>query len=204
MSNIKKKIIDKIIEAEGGYVNNPSDSGGETNFGITCKVAKENGYHGAMRDLPRKLAFHIYTSRYWESVRGTHLLLLSEPIAAEVVDTAVHAGQGMASYFLQRSLNVLNRGESIYPDLSIDRSIGFMTIAALEAYLKVRDEHILVRMLNVLQGAYYVELAERREKDEKFIYGWFKNRVTLDAGGGVPSPPKPKSGDKTSKTNNTE
>jgi len=36
----------------------------------------------------------------------------------------------------------------------------------------------LYKMLNALQGAYYIELAERREKDEDFIYGWFKHRVS--------------------------
>jgi hypothetical protein len=34
-------------------------------------------------------------------------------------------------------------------------------------------------MLNSLQGSSYVEIAERREKDEKWIYGWFKNRVVM-------------------------
>jgi len=38
---------------------------------------------------------------------------------------------------------------------------------------------VLCRALNCLQGAYYIELAERREKDERFVYGWLKNRVVL-------------------------
>ena len=32
-------------------------------------------------------------------------------------------------------------------------------------------------LLNCLQGAYYVDLAERREKDQRFMYGWLTHRV---------------------------
>ena len=41
---MKTKIINEIIGVEGGYVNDPSDSGGETNFGITVAVARQFGY----------------------------------------------------------------------------------------------------------------------------------------------------------------
>ncbi len=38
-----------------------------------------------------------------------------------------------------------------------------------------------LRALNALQGAFYVELAERRAKDEAFVYGWLLNRVEIAA-----------------------
>ena len=41
---LKEKIISEIIRIEGGYVNDPSDSGGETRYGITKAVALENNY----------------------------------------------------------------------------------------------------------------------------------------------------------------
>ncbi len=31
--------------------------------------------------------------------------------------------------------------------------------------------------LNCDQGVYYKNLSRRRQKDEKFVYGWLKNRV---------------------------
>ena len=58
---MKERIINEIIRVEGGYVNDPSDSGGETNFGITVAVARANGYVGCMLDLPRSVAFDIYS-----------------------------------------------------------------------------------------------------------------------------------------------
>lgn len=179
MSPLKEKIIDEIIRVEGGFVDDPSDSGGATNYGITEAVARSFGYEGHMRDLPRETAYDIYVAKYWDSVRGNGLSALSESVAEEVVDTGVNMGVNRASKFLQRSLNVLNNREKYYPDIMVDGVIGPGTISTLEIFLFKRKEETLVKMLNCLQGAFYVELAERREKDERFISGWFKNRVKL-------------------------
>ena len=179
MNKLKNDIINHIIDLEGGYVNDPSDSGGETNFGITYEVAKANGYKGDMIHMPRSVAFNIYVKRYWDSVSADKIAAMSEPLAKELVDTAVNMGVGRASEFLQRSLNVLNQTACIFDDIIVDRSIGPATVEALKLYLFNRDEDVLVKMMNCLQGAFYVELSERREKDEKFIYGWFKNRIEI-------------------------
>lgn len=176
---MKEKIINEIIRVEGGYVNDPRDSGGETNFGITVAVARANGYNGAMRDMPRGAAFDIYVAKYWDAVRGDQLVELTAGVAEEVVDASVNMGPDRAGRFLQRALNVLNNRSNLYADLKVDGVIGNATLTALAAYLEERSEIPLARALNCLQGAFYIELAERREKDERFIYGWLKNRVTL-------------------------
>jgi len=176
---MKTKIIGNILAAEGGYSNDPSDSGGETNFGITVAVARQFGYSGSMRDLTRVNAFDIYSARYWDKVKADDLLALSPAVCEEVVDTGVNMGTGRASKLLQRCLNVFNKGGTLYGDLAVDGGIGPATIRALRAYLDTRDEETLVKALNCMQGAKYIELAERREKDERFVYGWLKNRVRL-------------------------
>jgi len=175
----KKAIIDGIIDREGGYVNDPADSGGETNFGITVAVARANGYNESMRDMPRQVAFDIYCAKYWDSVKGDQIFQLSENVADEVVDTSVNMGPGRAGKFLQRALNVLNDRTKLYSDLTVDGDIGPATLSALAAYLDIRSELPLVRALNCLQGAFYIELAEKREKDERFVYGWLKHRVVI-------------------------
>lgn len=176
---LKAHTINKIIDVEGGYVDDPNDSGGETNYGITVKVARENNYSGDMRDLPRDLAFDIYSRKYWDSLNGDNLVFSSPKIAAEVIDTGVNVGTERAAMFLQRALNVLNRSEKLYDDIAVDGSIGNKTLIALANYLKERDESTLNTALNCLQGAFYISLAERREKDERFVYGWLKERVVL-------------------------
>ena len=175
---MKNKIINEIIRKEGSkYTNDPSDSGGATKYGCTEAEARAFGYKGHMRDLPREVAFELLSIRFWDRVQGDDLQKLSIAICEEVVDTGVNMGTHRASVFLQRCLNVLNNKASLYRDLKVDGKIGPATIQALTAYLNSRDELVLYKALNSLQGAKFIELAERREKDEKWVYGWFKNRV---------------------------
>lgn len=175
MNNLKRKTIEHIIALEGGYVNDPSDSGGETNFGVTIAVARASGYEGPMRDMQESVAFDIYAKKYWDAMSGDQLVRLSEAVATEVIDTAVNMGTGRAGRFLQRSLNVLSPGQA----LTVDGKVGPSTVRSLLDYLRVRDEQNLVKALNCLQGSFYIELAERREKDVRFVYGWLKHRVGL-------------------------
>jgi len=179
MSKLKENIINHIIQIEGGYVNDVNDSGGETNFGITKEAARANGYNGAMLEMSKAVAFEIYAKEYWHAVMGDALVALSEAVASEVVDTGVNMGTRRAILFLQRSLNALNSIGTLYDDVEVDGLIGNVTISALKSYLAVREESVLVKMLNCMQGAFYIELSERRAKDEAFVYGWFKSRVVI-------------------------
>ena len=177
---MKKEVLAEIVQIEGGYVKDPNDSGGETRWGITKKAARKFGYKGAMRDLPIWIAYEIYEKRYLKKIRFDEIAAMSELVAKELADTSVNMGWRRAGEFLQRSLNVLNRGGKDYDDLVVDGKIGAKTIEALRRYLDRRGkegEAVLYKMLNALQGAFYVELAERRSKDEKFVFGWYRNRV---------------------------
>ncbi len=168
--------------AEGGYVNDPRDSGGPTNHGITEQVARAHGYRGHMRDLPSDTAREIAKAQYWDSMRLDDVARLSVPIAKELFDTGFNAGQGTAVRFLQRCLNVANRQAHDYPDVTVDGLMGRLSVASLSAFLNVRKrsgELWMLRALNGLQAAYYIELAERREKDEAFVFGWILNRVRI-------------------------
>jgi len=177
IAEIRDGIIDKVIAVEGGYVDDPTDSGGETNHGITKAVAEACGYKGNMKDMPIEFARSVYDSRYWTPLKCDEICSLSESIAGKFFDIGVNLGVSRAAEFLQRSLNVFNRSESIYGDIEVDKIIGPKTILALCTYLELRDEEVLFKALNSLQCNFYIELAERREKDEKFVYGWIKQRI---------------------------
>lgn len=172
--------FEHLIMLEGGYVDDPMDSGGKTKYGITESVAREHGYHGSMKDLSLEKAKEIYRKDYWDALCLDDVSEYSYDIAYELFDTGVNMGVVRATKFLQRSLNVLNNRQSYYDDLSVDGVMGNKTITAFNAYMEKRKTSmVLLRMLNCLQGAFYIDLAERREKDERFIYGWFLNRISL-------------------------
>lgn len=79
------RLIDALIEREGGYVSNTADKGGPTCFGITEAVARANGYAGAMRQLPRDEAAAIYKRLYWLRPRFDEVAKRSARIAAELL-----------------------------------------------------------------------------------------------------------------------
>jgi lysozyme family protein len=165
---------------EGNFSDDPADSGGATRYGITEAVARRHGYQGPMGQLPLSSAKLIYRTAYWDLLQLDVVAALSESIALELFDTAVNMGVTFASHSLRRCLNVFNREQADYSDISTEGLIDTPTVLALRAYLIKRGRAgilVLLRALNALQGAHYILLAERRAKDEKFVYGWFNQRV---------------------------
>ena len=175
------RLIDELIEREGGYVNHPADRGGATCWGITEAVARAHGYGGPMRALPRIEAASIYRRLFWLRPRFDAVARRSVRIAEELFDTGANMGPTVASTFLQRALTALNRNGKDYADLTPDGRIGETTLAALDRFLSIRGatsgETVLLRALEALQGERYLRLAERRPANEAFLYGWLANRI---------------------------
>ena len=179
--NAFDRALKHTLGIEGDYSDDPRDSGGATKWGVTESVARAFGYSGAMQDLPVTLARVIYQQNYWDILKLDLISEISDDISSEMFDTAVNCGVGFAGKNFQRSLNALNRNGKDYPDLVVDGLIGRMTVTAFRAFIDKRGvdgETVLLRALNCLQGARYIKLAESRPKDERFVYGWFLNRVT--------------------------
>lgn len=177
----KDEIFNSILGKEGGYVNNPNDKGGPTNWGITQSVARAHGYTGDMRNLTRQQALDILEADYWAGPRFDQISELSPAIASELCDTGVNMGPAVAAKFLQRVLNVMNNQGRLYADIVADGQIGPRTIVALRSYLSARGDTgitVMLKALNSLQGARYIELSEQRAANEAFTFGWF-NRVAL-------------------------
>lgn len=177
--NIEQQ-IEALIDREGGYVDHPADRGGPTKFGITEQVARAFGYNGRMQDLTRDAARLIYKARYWKQPRFDEVHLVYPRLAEEMFDTGVNMGPAIPSRFLQRALNLLNRSQADYPDIGVDGQLGALTLHSLNRYRAKRGtagEAVLVKALDALQGARYMDLAEARESQEAFLYGWLANRL---------------------------
>lgn len=183
-----ERIIAGIVAREGGYVDRADDAGGPTNYGITLATLSDwFGRPASVDDLkalPVDTAKRIYRDRYVHQPHFDAIADHSLKVAEELIDTGVNMGTGTAAQFLQRSLNVLNRHAKLFPELDVDGVIGGLTLSALDSFLVIRfasGERVLLTALNCLQGNRYIELAEAREKDESFIYGWLRARVTIGA-----------------------
>lgn len=174
------ELIDAAIDREGDYSDHPADRGGPTRFGITQGVAREDGYAGPMRAFPRDRAVAIYRRLYWTRPGYDRVADRAPAIAAELFDTGINMGPAVASGFLQRALNALNRGAADYPDMPVDGAIGPRTLGALDRFLarrKPSGETLLLKAIEALQGERYLSLAERRPANEAFLYGWLANRL---------------------------
>lgn len=179
------QIIDATIGKEGGYSNHPSDRGGETMWGITANVARQNGYTGAMRNLPRAEAVRIYREEYFVKPGFAAIATISPRVAEELFDTGVNMGSTWPRRWLQQWLNALNRQGRDYADIVEDGAIGPATVGALGRLIAVRGrkaaEDVLLKGLNASQGARYLELARQRVANEDFVFGWLANRVGFAA-----------------------
>jgi lysozyme family protein len=98
-----EKALPLLLAHEGGYSNNPADPGGETMFGVTKRVANENGYYGVMRELPLAKAVEIYKKKYWEPCQCDRL---PDLLKFQVFDASVNSGPTQAIKWLQQMLGI--------------------------------------------------------------------------------------------------
>ena len=56
--------VTAVLSYEGGYVNDPNDPGGETNWGISKRAYPNLD----IRNLTRDRAIQIYRRDYWDSL----------------------------------------------------------------------------------------------------------------------------------------
>lgn len=92
------KAIAFVLSQEGGYVNDPKDPGGETNFGIS----KRSYPNLDIANLTIDDAKNIYQRDYWNTMGCNEL---SYPLDMIVFDTAVNMGIGGATNFLTQTNN---------------------------------------------------------------------------------------------------
>lgn len=110
MSNQKSSFetaLERVLKHEGGYVNDPRDAGGETNYGITVAVARAFGYQGAMRSIPMNVVASIYRTKYWDKLGCDRYHFA---LAYQLFDAGVNHGLGNARRMLQRAVGALDDG----------------------------------------------------------------------------------------------
>lgn len=178
------QLIDDAIGREGGYVNNPKDKGGPTRWGTTEQVARAFGYAGDMRAFPRETAVEIYRKRYLIEPGFDKILAMSAAIGELLFDTGINMGQAMAGQFLQRALNLFNRGASLYPDLKVDGACGPMTRQSLASYQQRRGAtgeglQVLLWTIHAFRTGRYEEISLARPANEEFSYGWVARQVRM-------------------------
>ncbi len=175
-----------VLGFEGGYVNDPADRGGETNYGITASTlesAKTKGWvpsNVTIKNLKLDHAKNIYKKGYWDVVKADSL---PHPLDLIIFDMAVNHGPSAAVKLLQQSLNSILKVSS---SLAVDGIMGPKTLAAVKDVISMDHNmwlqpNSLVRYLciDVLMNRveFYTSIITNNKSQERFFKGWIINRV---------------------------
>lgn len=175
---------------ERGYVNDPIDPGGETYNGISRKNFPNWAGWKIVDTLkkapnfPKSLEVDVslqdakkqfYKVNFWDKIQGDKIS--DQYLANELYDCAVNMGVDRATTFLQQALNVLNRNASLYPDITVDGDFGPGTLKAFNVYLKVDKADLLLKVLWILRGSFYVQIMQKTSSQEKYARGWLSRVI---------------------------
>ena len=160
--------ISEIIDNEGGYVDDPTDRGGATKYGITQKtlesylgkkVTKED-----VKNLTKKQAREIYERRYLSTPRIDSLDDLF--LRTLVLDMAVNFGPRMGIKILQRAIN-----KTKLHKISVDGVLGPNTRKCSNNCFRLMAYYFSNVVCDERQKVYN-RIVLVRPSQKKFIDGW--------------------------------
>ncbi|MFT5742473.1 MAG: lysozyme family protein [Paracoccaceae bacterium] len=160
------QIARQIVAREGGYVDDPDDPGGATNFGVTIGTLRRLGHdltgdgrvdRDDVRALTQAQAVAIFVQHYFERPQIGALPQVLQP---SVFDMYVNAGAN-AVKVLQRLLNDMRI------EVDVDGVIGPQTIAAAQQAFEAAPDH-LANAYGIARRNYYYALADARPASRKY------------------------------------
>ena len=150
--------LEMLLEHEGGYVNHPSDPGGQTNLGVTKRVWEDWGGTKDMKELTPEDVAPLYKKLYWDKIKGDEL-----PSGVDwcVFDWGVNSGTSRSAKALQRIVGTRDDGH-----------IGPKT---MELVMEADVHEIINKMYQERQEFY-----EKLKTFDTFGKGWTRrNKGTL-------------------------
>lgn len=192
----KRKMADfnisfrKTMVNEGGYSNNPNDRGESTYRGISKKwypswqgfkvIDQLRHEPNFPRNLENNAELQLMVQQFYRLNFWNPLYLdkiNSQQVADELFDIAVNMGQTVAAEIAQRSINLMNKNQKLFPNLKVDGRVGELSAKAINNVCMMKANHdTFLKCLNIFQGWKYISICEKDESQEEFFIGWM-NRV---------------------------
>lgn len=160
-------IIARIVQREGGYVDNARDRGGATKYGITRGTLAQFR-HGKVvsaadvANLQLAEAEQIYKTFYVDPFAAV-LYAVSLPFAEFMINSGVQHGVGRAIKWLQEAAGAVPDGE-----------LGPKSLSAV-----ANDVEGTFRRMVALRAKFYGDIIARDESQRIFAAGWFR-RLAAD------------------------
>jgi lysozyme family protein len=178
---------DLMMGHEGGYANNPADTGGMTYKGIARNFNPGWGGWAAV-DAARKQSgvasildkilgsnaelqadvLKFYKLNYWDVNRLD--AVFDQELANKLFDIGVNMGVKKAALMWQEALNLTNQNGRAYADTAIDGIVGSQTITLTNAHFRPK---LLLLLLKGLQSERYINIMRNNPTQEVFAQSWF-------------------------------
>lgn len=166
--------IPVILLHEGGWVANPADPGGETNFGISTLIIKRENisaadlgvdpatmfHFGYLKPMKVEAATAIYKKLFWDRY-GYEKLAALKP-ATKIFDCGVNCGPSRGHLMAQRAANKLGQ------TLTVDGNLGPKSIAGINA---CDPQRFVIAMAGEM-AAYYTNLVHEKPELAVFLKNW--------------------------------
>ena len=155
-----ERAMDFVLKWEGGYVNHPSDPGGETNFGIAQKSHPDVD----IKNLREDQAMDIYREEYWNEIQGDEL---PDAVAIAVMDYAVNSGVKRASRALQNLVHA-----------EVDGQIGPLTIKQVQIAADHLGAKVVAQKVVMQRSDFLCGLLSNPDM-AVFMKGWMRRTHSL-------------------------
>ncbi len=165
-----EQAVEAVLEHEGGYVNDPDDPGGETNFGISKRRYPDVD----IKSLTRGGATAIYKRDFWNPL---YEKLPTQKMADKLFDASINMTHGdtrpyfetdmQAVRILQQALNDHRSG------VTEDGRFGPQTLMAV----RMMPADILLRAFRTRLAMHYAALIAADPVRKKYAHSWFWRAV---------------------------
>ena len=183
------RCVNTILAHEGGFVDDPYDTGGATNYGISLRFLRalqgdlktsptekdplHTGDYDSdgdldiedVRHLTKAQAIEIYHKYFWLPY---HYETLPEKVRAKVFDMAVNMGPRQSHKILQRSLRACGQ------DIAEDGILGPRTRGACQ---KENPDHLTIALRCEAAG-FYRSLTAQKPNLNRYLKGWLQRAYT--------------------------
>lgn len=174
------RAIETVLRHEGGFVNDPVDPGGATNFGISIRYLRARGDLTGdgwddgdlnrdgkvdiidIKNMTREQAIWLYRTGFWD--RHGYENIENYYVAEKAFDMGVNMGTVQAGKLVQRAANHFRK------NLTVDGILGPMSIAAINSI----EPRFLLREIRFNHTNFYLTLIERRPELGRFRNGWLR------------------------------
>jgi lysozyme family protein len=177
------KAIPVILKNEGGYVNNPNDTGQATNHGVSLRFLADHPESGDfdhdgdvdaedIKNMTVEQASAIYKQYWWDAFHYGNIT--DQTVATKIFDMSVNMGSKRAHIIVQTALN-----KAFGLKLTVDGILGPASIQTINSVSDDKEQTLLTAICDE-QYAFYTRLIAQKPSLSVFARGWKNRAYDLD------------------------